>query len=73
LRYVLGVIGVLVIWRGLDVIFPDGENLVALVFRYLRYGLVGLWVSALGPLVFLRLNLAEPAQKPDNVISADPS
>jgi hypothetical protein len=29
------------------------------VFRYLRYALIGLWVTGLAPIVFIRLGLAE--------------
>ena len=57
-RYIIGVVGVLVIYIGLDLLFPDGEDLVAFCFRYIRYALVGLWVSALAPLIFRRIRLA---------------
>ena len=62
LRYLLGVVGVLIIWAGLDAVFPDGETIIAYVFRYLRYGLVGFWVTYLGPKMFLSLKLAKPSQ-----------
>jgi hypothetical protein len=60
LRYLLGLIGVLVLWFGLGQLFPDGEDLLSLALRYLRYALVGFWVSALAPLIFIRLRLAHP-------------
>ncbi|HBY07843.1 MAG TPA: phosphoesterase PA-phosphatase [Chloroflexi bacterium] len=63
LRYLVGLIGVLAIWMGLDLIFPDGHDFVAYAFRYLRYGLAGIWMSLGAPWVFIRLKLAEPAQK----------
>ncbi len=56
-RFILGIIGVFLIWYGLGEIFPRGEYLVAYVLRYLRYALVGLWVT-LAPLLFIRLRLA---------------
>jgi len=62
-RYVIGLLGVLVIWLGLDMVFPDGYDFVANAFRYLRYGLAGFWISLGAPWVFIRLKLAEPAQK----------
>ncbi len=55
LQFLIGMVGTLVIWAGLDMLFPDGETLVALVLRYIRYALLGLWVVALAPLVFKRL------------------
>lgn len=58
LRFVIGILGVLVFWYGLGEIFPRGEYLTALVLRYLRYGLIGLWVAGLAPMMFIRLRLA---------------
>ena len=69
-RYVIGLLGVLVIWGGLDMVFPDGHDFVAYAFRYLRYGLAGFWMSLGAPWVFIRFKLAEPAQKL-NTIQAD--
>jgi hypothetical protein len=34
------------------------ETLVGYALRYIRYGLIGAWISALGPVVFIRLGLA---------------
>jgi membrane-associated phospholipid phosphatase len=62
-RYIVGLIGVVIIWGGLDMIFPDGHDFVAYAFRYLRYGSAGLWMSLGAPWIFVRFNLAEPAQK----------
>jgi membrane-associated phospholipid phosphatase len=60
LRYALGLVGVLIFWYGLGLIFPRGEELVPSIFRYVRYSLVGLWVSAGAPYLFLRVGLAAP-------------
>lgn len=62
-RYLVGVAGVVVLWQGLDILFTllaseDGLYL-GYILRYIRYGLIGIWVSALGPTVFIRLKLAE--------------
>jgi membrane-associated phospholipid phosphatase len=62
LRYVIGVIGVLLFWYGLKMVLPAGEDLLGVSMRLLRYALVGLWVSALAPAVFIRLKLAQPEQ-----------
>ena len=55
----IGLLGVMLIWGGLGQIFPDGETFIPLLLRYLRYGLVGLWITALAPWLFMRLRLAE--------------
>jgi len=57
-RYVLGLVGVLVIWYGLGAVFPRGEALLPYVLRFIRYGLLGLWVSAGAPLMFMKLKLS---------------
>jgi hypothetical protein len=61
LRVAVGLVGVVVLWQGLGVVFPGGEAPLDLVLRYLRYGLVGAWVGGLAPLLFRRLGLAAPA------------
>ncbi len=57
LRYVIGLVGVIGIWAGLDALFLEGGTPLALGLRFIRYGLVGLWISWGGPLVFQRLRL----------------
>ena len=59
-RFIIGLVGVFIIWYGLDKIFPDGDTIIPLFFRYLRYASVGLWTAYLAPVIFIRLNLASP-------------
>ena len=59
LRFVIGVVGVVVLWMGLGAILPEPNSFVGFVLYYLQYALIGLWVSALAPLLFIRLGLAE--------------
>ena len=65
LRYLLGLVGVLIFYLGLKVVFgmisPDTESLVPYVLRYSRYMLVGAWVSAGAPWFFIKLKLAGKA------------
>ena len=65
LRYVPGVIGVLVFYLGLKVLFgmivPDAEAVLPYILRYIRYVLVGAWVSAGAPWIFVKLKLARKA------------
>jgi hypothetical protein len=60
-RYLIGLAGVIILWFGLDLIFPSGEAFVPYLFRYVRYALVGIWISFLAPLVFFRLKLLKLA------------
>jgi len=57
-RYVVGLIGVLIFWYGLGLIFPRGEALLPYTLRYARYTLLGLWISAGAPLIFTKLKLS---------------
>ncbi len=60
LRCLVGLAGVLALWQGLGALFPGGEDPVALAYRWLRYTAVGVWITGLAPLLFVRLGLAEP-------------
>lgn len=57
-RYLIGVAGVLVLYLGLGMLFPDRADAVSYALRFLRYTLIGLWVTALAPLIFVRAGLA---------------
>jgi membrane-associated phospholipid phosphatase len=65
LRYPLGLVGLLVFYLGMKALFgsmvPDAEAVFPYVFRYIRYALVGAWISAGAPWVFVKLNLARKA------------
>ena len=65
LRFVVGVIGILIFYVGLDKLFgliaPSAEAILPYLLRYIRYTLVGAWVSAGAPWMFIRLKLAEKA------------
>ncbi|HEX8550125.1 MAG TPA: phosphatase PAP2 family protein [Abditibacteriaceae bacterium] len=56
-RFLVGFVGILVIWRGLAAVFPKGESEIALVFRFVRYALLTLWVTWLWPLLWNRPKL----------------
>ena len=65
LRYLLGLLGVLVFYLGLKVIFgliaPNAEAVLAYILRYIRYFLIGAWISAGAPWIFVKLKLATKA------------
>jgi hypothetical protein len=58
LSYALGLAGVMVLRFGLDAIFPDTPDLAGYAFRFLRYALIGTWISLFAPLLFRRLKLS---------------
>ena len=59
IRYVVGLIGVLILYLGLGAIFPRDLNLISFALRFVRYTLIGFWVSGGGPWTFIKLKLAD--------------
>jgi membrane-associated phospholipid phosphatase len=57
LRYVIGLLGIIILWFGLGQVFPDGESILALLLRYIRYFLVGFWVTGGAPWLFFHFKL----------------
>lgn len=57
LRYIVGLTGVVILWMGLGAVFPRQEELISYSLRYLRYALVGCWVTGGAPWLFLRFSL----------------
>ncbi len=62
-RFLVGLAGVLVLYLGLGALFPDNGDLISFVLRFIRYTLIGLWVSWFGPLVFEKLGLLKFDEK----------
>jgi membrane-associated phospholipid phosphatase len=58
IRYIIGLIGVLILWMGLGEVFPRGEGFIFYTLRYIRYALVGWWVAGGAPWLFIRFKLA---------------
>jgi membrane-associated phospholipid phosphatase len=56
--YVIGLVGILILWMGLGAVFPRSDELISYVLRYFRYSLVGWWVGGGAPWVFMRLKLS---------------
>jgi membrane-associated phospholipid phosphatase len=63
LRYLIGVAGVLLFWFVLGRVLPRGDTALAYSLRFVRYALVGVWVSGWAPALFIRLGLAQPNER----------
>jgi hypothetical protein len=59
LCFLLGLIGLLIMYLGLKAAFPEGDSLVPWSLRFARYVLLGLWVAAGAPWIFMRLDLMQ--------------
>ncbi len=63
LRYLVGMVGIFILYFGLGKVFPRNADAISYALRFLRYTLIGLWVSALAPLLFERLGLVRIGKK----------
>lgn len=59
LRLALGTAGAGLVYFGLKAVLPGESSANYSLFRFLRYGILGAWVSLGAPWLFLRLRLAE--------------
>jgi membrane-associated phospholipid phosphatase len=67
LRLLIGVVGVGILWMGLGAIIPDRDDFLGYSLYYTWYAVIGFWIAALAPVVFMRLNLAQPKIEKDPV------
>jgi membrane-associated phospholipid phosphatase len=58
IRLGIGMIGILILWYGLDKIFPNTEDTIGFILRFVRYSLVGLWITDWAPMIFQKLKIA---------------
>jgi membrane-associated phospholipid phosphatase len=63
IRFLIGFAGVFIVWAGLDLVFPEGITVIAHIFRYLRYFLVGFWMIGIAPFLFIALKLTDTSDK----------
>jgi membrane-associated phospholipid phosphatase len=57
-RLALGLIVLIILRFGLGAIFPSEPEVTGAIFRYVRYVILLLWATWLGPLTFVKLRLA---------------
>jgi hypothetical protein len=63
IRFLLGLLVLAAIYLGGKLVFPGKDEPLYALFRFVRYGLMGLWVSFGAPWLFLRMKLASPRHK----------
>lgn len=73
LRWVVGLAIAVAIWLGLaqlfDAIAPPDMRSAELILRFVRYGIVGLWISYFAPILFVFSGLAERSAEPETPYS----
>lgn len=55
--FLVGLVGIAVLYVGLKAILPEGESLLGGIMRFVRYASLGFWAGAGAPWVFRRLGL----------------
>jgi membrane-associated phospholipid phosphatase len=60
LRFIVGVVVVAILWLVLEPLLPEEPLLLGSVLRFILYAVIGLWISALAPMIFRAIKLAEP-------------
>ena len=56
-RYAFGLIGIATLYFGLKLVFPEEPALIGAILRFIRYALIGLWVTFFAPLFFRLFHL----------------
>ena len=59
IRYIAGLIVVILLYAGLGAIFPDEISLLSYSLRFLRYSLIGFWIAYGAPRLFSLVKLTE--------------
>jgi len=65
IRYLIGLVVAVLLWRGLGALLPEDPLAVAIPLRVIRYLIVALWVSYYAPWFFVRFNLANARPEPE--------
>jgi len=60
LRFVVGILGLFILYFGLGSFFPRSPDFVGYSLRFIRYALIGFWAIWVAPWLFVRLKLARP-------------
>jgi len=66
LRYLVGLVGVLILYIVPSSLLADSETVISYITRYLRYALIGFWISGLAPWLFVKLKLASKLNSPSS-------
>ncbi len=64
-RYVVGMVIVIALWRGLSIIFPREPLVVGIPLRIVRYFLLTVWIGYYAPWLFVKLRLADADPEPE--------
>lgn len=58
-RFLIGIVGVFALYAGLGKLFQMEMGLLSMVLRFIRYSLIGFWVSWWSPLLFQKIGIGQ--------------
>lgn len=58
-RFLVGVIGVIILYIGLGQVFPREADVLSFSLRFLRFTLIGLWIAWISPILFEKMKILE--------------
>jgi len=56
-RLLIGILGIFILYFGLKLFFPQLGQTAYQIFRFIRYSILGLWIGAGAPWLFVKLQL----------------
>jgi membrane-associated phospholipid phosphatase len=62
-RYIVGVVGLVILYLGMSAVFPRNPDMLSYGLRFFKYSLLSCYVTALAPLLFLRLGVSQNVDK----------
>jgi len=63
LRYLVGILGLGILYLAPNAILTESETVISYIAQYIRYALIGFWISGLAPWIFLKLKLASKTSR----------
>lgn len=68
IAFIIGPAGILILWMGLGEVFPRGDDgILVYSLRFIRYALVGWWVTGGAPWVFIRFKIIEEDSRTSSI------
>ena len=63
LRFIVGLIGIILLYWGMKQLPPLENATFDYIYRYIRYAVIGFWITGAAPLLFFKIRVAEPLRK----------
>jgi hypothetical protein len=65
IRFVVGIITTVIVWRGFGLVIPSGPIALVIPLLIVQYFLLAIWAAYYAPWLFVRLGLADTDPQPE--------